>query len=148
MSKATKSWTLHENCHKRTRMDINVPTTHRIRRSCRALIIKNYLSAMHIDRERNPEEKRMDTQSAFQRLNHYMYLQHILELYPFIYLFVEMCTGSMQYAEFFICFYTGSRIKISNKCYILITCKISLYCICNFFSYRSYIKIIDIFKRQ
>lgn len=49
---------------------------------------------MHIDRERNPEEKRVDTQSAFQRLNHYMYLQHILELHLSLCI-IEMCTNNM-----------------------------------------------------
>lgn len=58
---------------------------------------------MHIDRERNPEEKRMDIQSAFQRLNYYIYLQHILELYLPLYRNVH--EQYVVYVEFFICFY-------------------------------------------
>lgn len=110
-----------------------------------ALIIKNHLSAMHIDRERNPEKKRVDTQSAFQRLNNYMYLhifatytwtpsaslyyrnvheQHVM-LLNFLFAFIKIC---------------GLRFKISNEFYTLIIHKISLYYACNYFSCKFYIK--------
>jgi len=56
----------YENYNKRTRIEINELTTHRSRRSRRALTIKNYPSAMHIDRERNPEEKRVGIRCCFK----------------------------------------------------------------------------------
>lgn len=70
-----KKLDVHENCNKRT--------PHRNKRAndlsyvaaVGALTIKNHPSAMHIDRERNPEEKRVGIQRTFQRLKHYVHLQ-------------------------------------------------------------------------
>lgn len=56
---------------------------------------------MHIDRERNPEEKRVGIQRTFQRLKHYVHLQRTWTLYLFMYLCMETLSNNCGMFNFF-----------------------------------------------